>query len=232
MATRIRATGKTVYGPSIIRDGLVLYLDAANTKSYSGTGTTWNDLSGNNNHATIQDAPTFTTTNNGTFNFNGSSNYINIPSSTSLSTTTPSFIIGCSTGNGTVFAKGMYGVYWNYGLTLVGNTTFRARNDFGDAVSPAFSSQSGFNIYSCVWTGTQINFYRNGVFGGSTTSQYSPNSLNLHFITIGCAERTGSPVTRSEFYNGSISFLQVYNRTLSAAEILQNYNATKSRFGL
>jgi hypothetical protein len=220
------------YSPKIITTGLVLYLDAANPKSYSGTGTAWDDLSGRGNHATIQDAPTFSNSNNGLFTFNGTSNYITIPSSTSLTTTLPSVIIACTSGSGTPIAKGRYAVYWNYGITNVGATTFRARNDNGDTQSPTFASTSGLNIFAATWNGTSVNFYKNGIFGGASSTSYSPNANNSLFITIGCAETAGSPIIRSEFYNGSIAYIMIYNRTLSASEVLQNYNALKSRFNL
>ncbi len=62
------------YGPSIVRDGLVLYLDAGDRNSYPGTGNTWYDLSGNNNHGTIYNSLPYNTNNKGYFDFNNTSN--------------------------------------------------------------------------------------------------------------------------------------------------------------
>jgi hypothetical protein len=64
-------------GPNIVTDGLVLYLDAANQKSYPGTGTTWNDLSGNGNNGTLVNGPTFNSDNNGSIVFDGVDDYVN-----------------------------------------------------------------------------------------------------------------------------------------------------------
>jgi hypothetical protein len=58
-------------GPQIVRDGLVLYLDAANTKSYHGSGTTWSDLCGNGNDGTLINEPTFDSGNLGSIQFDG-----------------------------------------------------------------------------------------------------------------------------------------------------------------
>ena len=66
-------------GPKIVTDGLVLALDAANKKSYPGTGTTWQDLSGNGNDATLVNSPTFGTTNGGRFEFDGTNRYLTFP---------------------------------------------------------------------------------------------------------------------------------------------------------
>jgi hypothetical protein len=99
-------------------------------------------------------------------------------------------------------------------------------------VSPSFTSQSGMNVYAAAWTGTVVNFYRNGFFGGSNNTSYSPSATNSLFLTIGTAETQATPVTRSGFYNGSLSFILVYNRTLNDQEIQQNFNAYKGRYGL
>jgi hypothetical protein len=68
------------HSPSIVRDGLVLYLDAANPKSYPGSGTTWFDLKGTSN-STLSNGPTFVNSNKGYFSFDGVNDYtqINIP---------------------------------------------------------------------------------------------------------------------------------------------------------
>ena len=71
-------------GPHIATDGLVLYLDAANIKSYPGSGTTWSDLSGNNNSGTLTNGPTFSTGSLGSIVFDGTDDYLNIPDSTAM----------------------------------------------------------------------------------------------------------------------------------------------------
>ena len=63
-------------GPKIVTNGLVLYLDAANKKSYPGSGTTWTDLSGNNNTGTLTNGPTFDSNNGGSIVFDGTNDYV------------------------------------------------------------------------------------------------------------------------------------------------------------
>ena len=69
------------YSPRIIQDGLVLYLDAANTKSYPTTGTTWSDLSRRGNNGTLTNGPTFNSSNGGIIVFDGINNYVDFGSS-------------------------------------------------------------------------------------------------------------------------------------------------------
>lgn len=220
------------FSPKIVTNGLVLHLDAANPKSYTSGSTIWRDLTKNENHATIVNSPSFSRTHGGIFTFDGINDHMTIPSTATLTTTTPTVIVGCSPGNGVIIAKGRFGVYWNYGIVDVTTTQFEARNNNIDMVSPSFTSQSGMNVYAAAWTGTVVNFYRNGFFGGSNNTSYSPIATNSLFLTIGTAETQATPVTRSGFYNGSLSFILVYNRTLNDQEIQQNFNAYKGRYGL
>lgn len=215
-------------GPTIIENGLVMYLDAANNKSYTGTGTAWRDLSGNNNSATLVNSPVYS---NGVFTFNGTTMYAAVPSNAGISLATPTVIIGCTVATGTPIAKGGYGDYWNFGITNITNTGFQVRHQNGDASSPSFTTKSGFNIFAYVATGTTAEFYRNGVFGGSNNTNYSPDVANRLSIWIGSAysDTLGQQV---EYYSGSIAFVQLYNRPLSKAEIWQNFNAFAPRFNL
>ena len=75
------------YNPSSVSDGIVLYLDAANPRSYAGTGTTWYDISGNSNNATFVDSPTYLSVPQPYFNFDGSNDYMRIVRSPSMSPT-------------------------------------------------------------------------------------------------------------------------------------------------
>ena len=80
------------HGATIVRDGLVLYLDAANEKSYPGSGTTWYDLSGNGNDVTLINNPTYSTNNNGSFIFDGVDEYLSSVSLTHNGTLTAIFV--------------------------------------------------------------------------------------------------------------------------------------------
>jgi hypothetical protein len=217
------------HSPSIVTNGLVLCLDAANTKSYPGTGATWTDLSGNENNVTLVNSPTFSTTNSGRITFNGSTQYGTTPSSTSLTFSQPTVTIACTTAAGTAIAKGRYGSYWNYGIVAPGATSFKARNNNNDVESSTYPAVSGVNIFTAAWDGAFVNFYLNGKYLSQTNSSYSPVANNLHNLTIGVA---GSGGSFTEYYGGSISYILVHNRCLSANEINQNFNALRGRYGL
>jgi len=225
----------TVSGNGIVTDGLVLALDAANPKSYvSGSGT-WYDLSGNGNHGTLVGGTGFDTSSIRALTFDGASNYVTMNSTPTLTIARPTVIVCCTTPTNslqTVLSKGGYGSYWNYGLTKITSTTFQARNNNNDAISSTYdSTQSIYNVYALVWNGTSVEYYRNGIYGGNNSNFYSPVTNNSLFLRIGCAWSQTS-LANFEFFNGKITTVQIYNRTLSATEILQNYNATKTRFGL
>jgi hypothetical protein len=224
-------SGSTSHGPRIVTNGLVLYLDAANSRSYDGSSL-WLDLSTFENHVRLLNNPTFETTSGGCLSFNGSNTYGIIDSNPSLTTLTPTLIVACTTNSGTVLAKGGYNSYWNYGLTGISSTDFKARNNIGDTTSPTFTASTNlFNIYTMAWNGSAVEFYRNGIFGGSSSSNYSPIANNSLYLNIGCAWSTITG-TNVEFFSGKISFIQIYNRVLSSTEVLQNYNALKARYGL
>lgn len=222
-------------GPNIVKDSsLVLYLDASAKNSYNDlvNVTTWKDLSGNNNHGTLVSGSIFNTESGGVIAFNGSTSYVTMNSTPSLTTATPTLIVTCTTNSGTVLAKGGYGSHWNYGLLSLNSTSFGARNNNGDTSSPSFStSTSTYNVYAIVWTGSTMQFYRNGVYGGDNATNYSPQAQNSLFLRIGCAWHNVNQAN-VEFYSGKIATIQVYNRALTAAEISQNFNATRGRFGI
>lgn len=220
------------HSPQIITNGLVLYLDAANKKSYPGSGTTWFDLSGNSNNLTLINSPTHSSS-TGRFSFNASSQqYATMNSNVSITMSQPTIIVGCSVGTGTVLAKGAFGSYWNYGLVDITSTTFRLRNNSGDTVSSTMESVSGMNVFGGVWNGTVMQFYRNGVYRGESTGNYGPVSTNSQVLRIGNAYRSSPTPGDTGFYTGDIAYVMVYNRALSAAEVAQNFNALRGRFGI
>jgi Concanavalin A-like lectin/glucanases superfamily len=226
----------TQYGfGKMVTDGLVLALNAADKNSYPGVGSTWFDVSGNNNHITLTNGPTFSSTNGGCIAFDGVDDFGTINSNTSLTMSQPTLLVVCTGGgfNSTVLAKGGNGSYWNYGLRVRGSTTnFYARNNNSDTISPTFSStNSAFSVYGMVWNGSTVKFFRNGIYGGDNNSTYSPVANNSLFLRIGCAWNQLTS-TNVEFFQGEIASIYIYNRALSDNEMISNQNNLKSRFGL
>jgi hypothetical protein len=222
-------------GPNISTGGLVLALDAANPKSYPGSGTTWNDLSGYGNNITLTNGPTFDNSSIKSISFDGVDDFGTIDSNASLTMSQPTLLVVSTVGtlNSTVLAKGGGGSFWNYGLRVRGSTTnFYARNNLSDTISPTFvPSLSNFNIYGMVWTGSTVRFFRNGVYGGDNAGSYSPQAVNSLFLRIGCAWNQLTS-TNVEFFAGKIAAVYIYNRALSIDEMINSQNALKSRFEL
>jgi len=222
--------------PPIVSTGLVLNLDAGNTASYAGTGTTWTDLSGLGNNGTLVNGPTFDSANNGNIVFDGIDDHVDLGNPISLSS------IGATT-NITVSAWVYYTAYGGGGqtysvITVKGspwtwllenpNNTFAFRITAGGSdVNIADTSKHLLNTwYQVVGTydGSNIKIYVNGILK-NTRAQTGLLATNTAAATIG--EWQGS-------YNltGKIPGVFIYNRTLNTAEILQNYNERKTRYGL
>ena len=228
-------------GPDIVENGLVLCLDAANKFSYPGTGTTWTDLSGNSNNGTLTNGPTFSAGNQGSIVFDGTNDYVTKTSWISPPTNT--FTIGCwvkfsdnvndryllsfgrdiggSTGGLALFA---------YGFNAISDVLiFEFGSGIGRVSSGIVPSLNIWYYLTVTADVTNVKFYLNGEVK-NTSSQGSGAITSSPTLSIG-SYVNGSGTPGTYFYAGNIAQVSIYNRSLSATEVLQNYNATKSRFG-
>jgi hypothetical protein len=234
-----QATKDKFLGQNIVTNGLTLYLDSANKDSYPGTGTTWYDLSGNGYNGTLTNGPSFLSNQNGgILDFDGVDDY------TSLGSSAASLIQGKTAVTIGIFFKldvlddlrGLIGTlnYFcggNLGLVARGDVlTFY--NDTGTCYDVGISSfvETGKWIYAVgTYDGTTTRIYgiKDGTLSQSsgTSKSGATNTFTSDFIVIGNQYS-------SYFTNGQCGTAFVYNRVLSQEEILQNYNATKTRFGL
>lgn len=229
------------YSPKIVTDGLVLYLDAANTRSYVSGSTTWTDLSRSGINGTLVNGPTFSSTNGGSIVFDGSNDYVatNLGTLRSLTGTRSTLNIWFRTINsstrqvlladwdssGALETARLEVSGFNISSNRVGGTI--------NGVSNSTPVQSTTSIQNNTWywvtilyNGTNTQLYLNGQLEQSlvTTERGSDSTGN---VVIG---RAGN--FNAFYWNGNIAQIQIYNRALSATEIRQNYNATKTRFGL
>jgi hypothetical protein len=236
-------------GPHIVTDGLVLHLDAANIKSYPGSGTTWFDRSGNNYNGGLINGPLYTSLSNGTITLDGLNDYITISGGGTNNTHawTSDGSVGSSTlfmeiwvktndSSGRILSKpwngsGQYNmVVSSNGFSLLGNTSTSisfsniANNTWRHVVVWATSNQIGYTI-----DGTISNSSSHSVVGGIPSSGNSNLTLLLGSLYPYGSEWAGID---SFSMGGEIAMFRKYNRILSQQEILQNYNATKSRFNL
>ena len=223
-------------GPNIITDGLVFAVDAGSTRSYPGSGTTGTDLISSES-ITLNNGVGFSTDKGGTWTFDGSDDYIQTSFGQNIVSTGFSVNFWFNvTGNATCFFMQMY-------VSADVNTVFRVeRNsigansiEFGHSPngSGGMSELTSTNFPNDVWQSCTIAYngstkyiYRNGVLDTSVSSS------DVYFYTgaiLRIAARQDGTLLP---INGKMPSVKVYNKALSAAEILQNYNAQKTRFGL
>ena len=215
---------------SIVTNGLVLALDAGNTKSYVSGSTTWRDLSGNNNSGSLVNGPTYSNINGGSIVLDGSDDYVTFGNVAALNFTTP-FSIGCwfrasstQPSIDSAIMGNINGTYTGYMLWYNNNTVdFYFNGAIRANSTTSILANTWYNVVG-VWTGTTAILYLNGVLDASGAYSTPPSNGNPLF-TIGQYQ-----ISRN--FAGNVSICTVYNRALTTQEILQNYNATKTRFGL
>ena len=229
-------------GPKIVTDGLVLCLDAGNSKSYPGTGTVWTDLSGNGNHGTLTNGPTYSGANNGSIVFDGVNDYINGIHNTQLDLTgdmtvecwfrITSIITNPSGSWVRIFGKGEGNIYRTFGLwyNLTVPNIFLYQRLGTSTMNALFYTSIFLNTWYHMAGRSSSNnhtLYINGV-ARATSSIGTTFYSNTDPYTIGFSTQPNNPLS----HIGNVSNCKLYNRGLSEGEILQNYNATKARYGL
>jgi hypothetical protein len=213
--------------PSIVTDGNVLHLDGGLPASYPLVGTSWYDLTENSNNGVLINGVTYNSSVKGHLGFNGSNQYVSVSGNTNIPVGNSNYTIGVWFSADTLGDKGLVG-WGNYGttnevnafrLTSNGLTNYWWTNDLSvtTTITPG-------NWYYAVATfdGTTRSIYVNGVLVGSDTptGHNVPNSTNL---TIGVTNST-------EYFDGSIADVQIFDRAITPTEILQNYNSFVTRY--
>ena len=229
------------YGGAIVRDGLVLALDAADRNSYPGTGTTWYDLSGNNEDFTLNNTPTYSSTNNGIFTFDGVDDYAEANTAKVIPDTGPfsvvfAFALTGTGGRGGVFERKTSSPYNGFSLGQGGG------DNWGGTVSSTATSSNGLFVYFTYPT-TNVFYIDTVTFNGSNTLKGYRNGALVDTDTDGNQGNLSTQGTRQNLNIArrdtvstelpcKVGCVQVYTTELSATEVLQNYNALKGRFGL
>ena len=215
------------YNPRIVTDGLVLALDAGNTKSYPGSGTTWTDLSGLGNNGTLSTTYTHNSA-EGFLKFSGSG-VATIPS---LLLSNVTWEIFYRSNSSDTFSQ--YGRILDFGDTTISlGTAVSYQLRMWTNAGGSRSAESALNgvgqdntwhhiIYS--YDGSTTAFYFDSVYQNGYAKSGALNGGSSADLTIGNGD--------TNLFNGDIAIVRVYNRALTSSEIQQNFNATRSRYGI
>ena len=234
----------TLGGPNIITDGLILYLDAANPKSYPGGTTSWYNLVTKDNNGTLVNGPTYSPINGGNIVLDGINDIIYVDYSGNTTNTYTFNIVFNTTGmtSSTSDRKSIFGLQYNnnytyrqYNFELWGNSSRSYRGNGGPgsegvdianylAISGNILPNS-LNLITILLDSTSVTYYVNGIFNATRIT-------NPLFVAEFNRIIIGSRISGSNIWAGNLYHFNIYDRLLSADEVLQNYKATKSRYKL
>ena len=242
--------------PDIVTDGLVLCFDAADKKSYAGSGTTWTDRAGNKN-GTLINGPTHSTDNGGLLSFDGVNDYVTIGGDNDDNAWTADNSVGSDilcleiwfkgsdSGGGRVISKAWNGngrynisVYPDWFILLVGTGVENASDESSGISLPDINDGEWHQLV--VWANsTNMGYYfdggsssdsqAHGLTGGISNKGNTDKPLGLmttYFYGEGWAGNTGHA------FEGEVGAFRKYNKVLTAEEVLQNFNAMRGRFGV
>ena len=233
------------HSPRIVTDGLVFCVDAGDKMSYPGAGTTWTDLSKNRNNGTLTNGPTFDSANGGSIVFDGSNDRIETNYTEALGTSDFSYEcwVRYTVTNqiGHLISKRSNVAYEQASLFISGRQDggitgakvcfyHRSGNVRAFASSLNYNDDKWHHIVLSSVHDVKTSLY---IDNEEIASRYDALSTITETppILIGCAADGSSPYSgRIGHFNGKIAIAKVYTRALSAAEITQNYNATRGRF--
>jgi hypothetical protein len=229
------------HSPRIVTDGLVLCLDAANPKSYPGTGTVINNLV-SYNKSNFVGGVSFSSSNKGVFIFDGTSGYISFDQSYNISNLGGSFscwmyiddfsVVSGHTPGRITFGNTSFDFYnmlavYNGGYGIESNTNSNPDELSGDTTPensvPSIIAGTWINM-TVVLSNSQHTFYTNGI-------NRRADSMQDNFVTNNFGEQANA-TSYPDFFKGKVGIIQIYNKELTSQEVIQNFNATRGRFGL
>jgi hypothetical protein len=241
------------HSPSIVSDGLIIYLDAANVRSYAGSGTFWYDLSGTTNTAYLINGSSFSGFGGSSvISCDGTNDYIEVIDNSSLDFGTNNFTIEywAKKTEATISFDNIWGPNkWNSGgspstneWTLsIGNGSSGSGDQIGFYIesgstaygmdNSSYTLLNNWKQYVGIRSGASLLLYLNGVAIGTSSPSGMTSSTSVNNVS-GRNLRINNSALNQYYTKADNAILRIYNRALSATEILQNYNAVKSRYGL
>jgi hypothetical protein len=232
-----------VITPSIVTSGLYLHLDAGNPSSYPGTGTSWVDLTGNSRNGTLINGVGYSSSNGGYLTFDGVNDYINVSNTQACLGLKTNFTIEVWTklpDTNRFNSLFSYGNNDNYSndifFFVVGNQICVQVNNGVDGGANTSFTSTGWNQLTMVFDGTltgnsnRLKIYVNGVQQTLTYDYTVPtnNGQNSTLAGIGAYSTGGF----NNYMLGNVAINRLYSKSLTASEVLQNFDFNKSRFGL
>lgn len=233
------------HNPKIVTNGLVLCLDAANPKSYSGSGTTWKDLSGNGNNGTLVNGVGYNSGNGGSLSFDGSNDSSDFGNILQLGTESITYCFWykmnsttqidfasliSKTDNGATAYRQALGFRSNGNFYII----LRGQSNTSYDLNPT-NPKLDTNWHYLVWvinrTSSYFLYQDTALLGSLSISAISGQNFQLNRpLRIGSYNSlSNDPIL---FFNGNIAQVSIYNKALTAQEVKQNYNALKGRFNL
>lgn len=224
------------HGPSIVRNGLTLHLDAANKKSYPGTGTTWTDLSSTKVNGTLINGPTYDSANLGSILFDNVNDLVTVSHSSSHLSNSGTMIfwakpLSDGTANVCRFANKANDTVGLNGYNFAINSDrllMRINAGLLTGSANMLNYYGKWSQYTFTWTSSNNTgvIYINGIvdISGSLNATVSMTTTNPLYI--------GNLSDFTRTFDGNISMVQYYNRQLTSQEIQKNFNAHRGRYGI
>ena len=234
----------SLWDSSIVQSGLVMNLDASFKSSYLGTGSTWYDISGSgNNNGTLTNGVGYSSVNGGVMTFDGVNDYIDMGINTAYNLTNISVSVWVKPSTGTpnyspIISRYSSGINNLQGWVIsyaTSTSKFKVEGRENSSVYLSFPSTNTYSInnwYNVTWTksASTWSLYINGVLDRTATIGNGTTAYLSNNMQIGGSHE--SVIADRWYGKQDIGGAQIYNRALSATEIQQNFNASKSRFGL
>jgi hypothetical protein len=234
------------HGASVVRDGLVLHLDAANVKSYPGTGTTWSDLSGNGNDGTLTNGPSFSGGSKGSLIFDGVNDNTLLPTNFFSFPTLNTFTINLwfnstQTNGGTLLgqqntsnpssASGWVPVIYLRADGLIRIEPFWTGSTSNFILSSSALNDSNWHNIATTFDSGVNKLYIDSIYNTQQTGKTLTSFTSTYYYILGAGHAAARSLG-SNYFSGNISNFNFYNRALTATEVKQNFEALRGRYGI
>jgi hypothetical protein len=225
------------HSPRIVTDGLVLYLDAANGRSYPGSGTTWSDLSGNGNNGTLVNGPTFNTGSLGSIQFDGVNDYCDIfaPNLTTTTTIEMWTKLGSGYAGNMIFGWNIYDIWCQSGGHIGYNTGNSDLHGISSTTVSSLGLINNWNHYVFEMR-SDVSYTNNKIYINTNSQNLSQilasENSSVRNFNNGFGRISSWRFSNDYYMPQDCSYFRIYNRALTDEEIKQNFNATRGRFGL